>query len=54
MRHLQFEHVKPFAKGGKNAESNIKYYCRTHNQLTAMEQFEQIFGRTSMNISGKT
>jgi hypothetical protein len=40
-RHLQFEHVKPFAKGGKNAEKNIKYYCRGHNQLTAMEQFGQ-------------
>jgi hypothetical protein len=41
MRHLQFEHVKPFAKGGKNGEGNIKLYCRAHNQLTAMEHFGQ-------------
>ena len=40
-RHLQFEHVKPFSKGGTNSVSNIKYYCRTHNQLTAMEIFGQ-------------
>jgi hypothetical protein len=40
-RHLQFEHVKPFAKGGKNGEKNIKLYCRSHNQLTAMEMFGQ-------------
>jgi hypothetical protein len=40
-RHLQFEHVIPFAKGGENGESNIKYYCRAHNQLTAIEEFGQ-------------
>jgi hypothetical protein len=40
-RHLQFEHVKPFAKGGKNGVSNIKYFCRAHNQLTALEMFGQ-------------
>jgi hypothetical protein len=40
-RHLQFEHVIPFVKGGKNGVSNIKYFCRAHNQLTAMEMFGQ-------------
>jgi hypothetical protein len=40
-RHLQFEHVKPFAIGGKNGEANIKYFCRSHNQLTAMEFYGQ-------------
>jgi len=40
-RHLQFEHEKPFSKGGTNSEQNIKYFCRTHNQLTAMEEFGQ-------------
>jgi hypothetical protein len=40
-RHLQFEHHMPFAKGGKNTEANIKFYCRAHNQLTAMEIFGQ-------------
>jgi hypothetical protein len=41
-RHLQFEHVAPFAKGGKNGDGNIKLYCRAHNQLTALEVFGQI------------
>jgi hypothetical protein len=40
-RHLEFEHVKPFSKGGKNGETNIKIFCRSHNQLTAMEIFGQ-------------
>jgi hypothetical protein len=40
-RHLQFEHITPFAKGGVNGEANIKVYCRAHNQLTAMEHFGQ-------------
>jgi hypothetical protein len=40
-RHLQFEHIAPFAKGGKNGVTNIKYFCRGHNQLTAMEVFGQ-------------
>jgi 5-methylcytosine-specific restriction endonuclease McrA len=40
-RHLQFEHQIPFAKGGKNSEQNIKLYCRSHNQLTALEIFGQ-------------
>jgi hypothetical protein len=40
-RHLQFEHVEPFAKNGTNRAQNIKYYCRSHNQLTAMEKFGQ-------------
>gem|GEM_PF-2046708 len=40
-RHLQFEHVKPFAKGGTNSAKNIKHFCRTHNQLTALEIFGQ-------------
>jgi hypothetical protein len=42
MRHLQFEHVVPFAKNGINGVQNIKLYCRSHNQLTAMEIFGQI------------
>jgi hypothetical protein len=49
-RHLQFEHVTPFAKGGKNGEANIKIYCRSHNQLTAMEQFGQFFYKHSFAI----
>jgi hypothetical protein len=40
-RHLQFEHVKPFALGGNNIEENILLYCRAHNQLTAIEIFGQ-------------
>jgi hypothetical protein len=40
-RHLQFEHHIPFAKGGKNTEANIKFYCRGHNGLTAMEAYGQ-------------
>jgi uncharacterized protein YktA (UPF0223 family) len=46
-RHLQFEHMKPFSRGGKNSETNIKYFCRSHNQLTAMEVFGQKIIRSS-------
>jgi hypothetical protein len=48
-RHLQFEHVLPFALGGKNGEANIKYYCRSHNQLTAIE----VFGQKRVKLNSK-
>jgi 5-methylcytosine-specific restriction endonuclease McrA len=41
---LEFDHVKPFALGGRHEASNIQILCKTHNRLAA----EAIFGREFM------
>jgi len=38
-RYLEIEHVVPFAKGGKHHLSNLKLYCKTHNQRSAIKEF---------------
>lgn len=38
-RHLEFEHKIPFAKGGTNGVDNIKLYCRSCNQRSAIKEF---------------
>ena len=32
---LEIEHIRPLAKGGTNHVSNLRLYCRAHNQLVA-------------------
>jgi 5-methylcytosine-specific restriction endonuclease McrA len=41
---LEFDHVEPFARGGKATIDNIRLRCRAHNQYAA----ECIFGRDFM------
>jgi 5-methylcytosine-specific restriction endonuclease McrA len=44
-RGLQFDHIEPFAWGGKsNDVSNIRLLCEAHNKLMA----EELFGRSKV------
>jgi hypothetical protein len=44
-RHaLQFEHIQPFARGGKSSFENLKLLCPAHNQYMAV----QIYGLQKM------
>lgn len=36
---LEVEHVKPWALGGTHELSNLKLYCKTHNQRAAIKMF---------------
>jgi 5-methylcytosine-specific restriction endonuclease McrA len=36
---LQVDHIKPFARGGANAASNLRLLCAKHNRLAAQEVF---------------
>jgi hypothetical protein len=46
---LQYEHIIPFAKGGKTSVENLKLLCLAHNQFTAI----QAYGRTKMQTFWK-
>jgi 5-methylcytosine-specific restriction endonuclease McrA len=43
-RLLEFDHVKPVARGGKSTSGNLRLRCRAHNQYEA----EQAYGREFM------
>lgn len=38
-RHLELDHVVPFARGGANGEENVRLLCRAHNQHLARRVF---------------
>ena len=38
-RYLHFDHVTPYAKGGKNDASNIRLLCSSHNRHLAKKVF---------------
>jgi HNH endonuclease len=40
-RRLEFDHIRPLARGGESTVSNVRLLCRAHNQLLA----EQTLGR---------
>lgn len=44
-RFLEFDHVDPFARGGRTTVENTRLRCRTHNQYEA----ERTFGKAFMN-----
>jgi len=55
---LQFEHVRPFAKGGVHSVKNLKILCQSHNHLMAEKQFgarkiidRRLTARRSSNIA---
>ncbi len=41
---LQYDHIEPFALGGKTSEENLRLRCAMHNRLAAVE----IFGGAKM------
>jgi 5-methylcytosine-specific restriction endonuclease McrA len=43
-RLLEFDHVKPFARGGKATVDDLRLRCRAHNQYEA----ERVFGSEFM------
>jgi 5-methylcytosine-specific restriction endonuclease McrA len=43
-RGLEFDHVRPVARGGDSTAANLRLRCRAHNQLEA----ERAFGREFM------
>ena len=40
-RYLELEHIQPFARGGRHELTNLKLYCKAHNQRAAIIQFGQ-------------
>jgi hypothetical protein len=34
-RHLEFDHVQPFARGGETIEANLRMLCANHNRFRA-------------------
>jgi hypothetical protein len=38
-RYLQFDHIRPFARGGKTTVEGLRLRCRAHNQLEAEREF---------------
>ncbi|MBT3235379.1 MAG: HNH endonuclease [Bdellovibrionales bacterium] len=36
-RHLQIDHIKPLALGGKSDKSNLRHLCFAHNQRSAIK-----------------
>jgi hypothetical protein len=36
---LEFEHIRPFAKGGSHTADNLMLLCRAHNQFQAVRHF---------------
>jgi len=43
-RRLEFDHVQPFARGGRSTAEGMRLLCRAHNRYEA----ERIFGRDFM------
>ncbi len=44
-KHLEFDHIMPFALGGENTVENLRLRCRAHNQFTAVG----VFGNEKMS-----
>lgn len=44
-RHLQIDHIVPFAVGGTNEPENLRLLCPTHNRLEAEHAFTPGFVR---------
>ncbi len=36
---LQYDHIKPIAKGGETSVKNLRLLCQTHNLLAAQQEF---------------
>ena len=49
-KHLQFDHIHPFANGGLTQTSNLRLLCPAHNRFMA----EREFGKQFMDRVGAT
>jgi 5-methylcytosine-specific restriction endonuclease McrA len=43
---LQYDHIKPLARGGETSVINLRLLCQTHNMLAARREYgeEKISG----------
>lgn len=48
-RHLEYDHVRPFAAGGSHDTENLRLLCPTHNRHTA----EKVFGKRYQTVKEK-
>jgi hypothetical protein len=39
IKNLEFEHIRPYAKGGNHDQNNLMLLCRAHNQFQAIREF---------------
>ena len=48
---LEFDHIEPFARGGRAGIANIRLRCRAHNQFSAEQAFGAEFMRRKREAS---
>jgi len=49
--YLEFDHIQPYALGGKTDASNLRLLCRAHNQLHARNCFGSTFIQQRVALS---
>ncbi|NBS53856.1 MAG: HNH endonuclease [Spartobacteria bacterium] len=42
-KHLEVDHINPFAKGGDHSPENLQILCRAHNMMRARDEFGDRF-----------
>jgi 5-methylcytosine-specific restriction endonuclease McrA len=50
-KHLQFDHIRPFARGGLTEVSNLRLLCPGHNRLMAEKEFGREYIHSRIAIS---
>jgi hypothetical protein len=43
-RDLEFDHIKPWSKGGRDTERNLQLLCQTHNRRKGARTLEWLAG----------
>ena len=52
MRHVEFHHKQPWAKGGEHSVKNITLLCSAHNRLMAEQDFGTSFMDRKIIVTG--